>query len=147
MNVEVAVAAQATNELVESLNRLVPQLSTSADPLTLNDVAWMVSSDVVTLYIARHEGRVVGTLTLAIFPIPTGLRAWIEDVVVDEAARGLGVGEQLTMAAVDEARRRGVRSVDLTSRPTRKAANALYQKLGFELRETNVYRLPTPAPE
>ena len=94
----------------------------------------------VTLYVARHEGRIVGTLTLAIFAIPTGRRAWIEDVVVDEAARGLGVGEQLTMAAVDEARRRGVRSVDLTSRPTREAANALYQKLGFGLRETNVYR-------
>jgi ribosomal protein S18 acetylase RimI-like enzyme len=141
MNVEIEAATQATSDLVEGLNRLLPQLSTSAAPLTLDDVASMVSSDAVTLYVARHEGRVVGTLTLAVFAIPTGWRAWIEDVVVDEAARGLGVGEQLTMAAVDEARRRGVRSVDLTSRPTREAANALYQKLGFEHRETNVYRL------
>jgi ribosomal protein S18 acetylase RimI-like enzyme len=140
MKVEIEAATKATNDLVESLNRLLPQLSSSADPLTLNDVEWMVNSDVVTLYIARHEGRVVGTLTLAIFAIPTGWRAWIEDVVVDETARGLGVGEQMTMAAVDDARRRGVRSVDLTSRPTREAANALYQKLGFEYRETNVYR-------
>jgi ribosomal protein S18 acetylase RimI-like enzyme len=140
MNVEIEAVTQATSDLVESLNRLLPQLSSSAEPLTLNDVAWMVSSDVVTLYVARHEGRIVGTLTLAVFAIPTGRRAWIEDVVVDESARGLGVGEQLTMAAVDEARRRGVRSVDLTSRPTREAANALYQKLGFEHRETNVYR-------
>jgi ribosomal protein S18 acetylase RimI-like enzyme len=141
MNVEIAAATQATSELVEGLNRLVPQLSSSAEPLRLSDVEWMVGSDVVTLYVARHEGRIVGTLTLAVFAIPTGRRAWIEDVVVDEAARGLGVGEQLTMAAVDEARRCGVRSVDLTSRPTREAANALYQKLGFALRETNVYRL------
>ncbi|HEY1763057.1 MAG TPA: GNAT family N-acetyltransferase [Acidimicrobiales bacterium] len=140
MKVEIEAAAKATNDLVESLNRLLPQLSSSAEPLTLNDVEWMVNSDVVTLYVARHEGRVVGTLTLAIFAIPTGWRAWIEDVVVDETARGLGVGEQMTMAAVDDARRRGVRSVDLTSRPTREAANALYQKLGFEYRETNVYR-------
>jgi ribosomal protein S18 acetylase RimI-like enzyme len=141
MNVEIEVVTQATSDLVDSLNRLLPQLSSSSEPLTMSDVEWMVSSDVVTLYIARHDGRVVGTLTLAIFAIPTGRRAWIEDVVVDEAARGLGVGEQLTMAAVDEARRRGVRSVDLTSRPAREAANALYQKLGFEHRETNVYRL------
>jgi ribosomal protein S18 acetylase RimI-like enzyme len=140
MNVEIEAVTQATSDLIESLNRLLPQLSSSAESLTLNDVEWMVNSDVVTLYVARHEGRIVGTLTLAVFAIPTGRRAWIEDVVVDESARGLGVGEQLTMAAVDEARRRGVRSVDLTSRPTREAANALYQKLGFEHRETNVYR-------
>jgi ribosomal protein S18 acetylase RimI-like enzyme len=80
-----------------------------------------------------------------VFAIPTGWRAWIEDVVVDETARGLGVGERLTMTAVDEARRRGVRSVDLTSRPAREAANALYQKLGFERRETNLYRLSLEA--
>jgi len=141
MKVEIEAATEATNDLLDSLNRLLPQLSSSAEPLILNDVERMVSSDVVTLYIARHEGRVVGTLTLAVFAIPTGWRAWIEDVVVDETARGLGVGEQLTMAAVDEARRRGVRSVDLTSRPTREAANALYQKLGFVHRETNVYRI------
>lgn len=140
MNVEIEAVTQATSELVDSLNRLLPLLSSSSELLTISDVEWMVSSDVVTLYVARHDGRIVGTLTLAVFAIPTGRRAWIEDVVVDEAARGLGVGEQLTMAAVGEARRRGVRSVDLTSRPAREAANAMYQKLGFELRETNVYR-------
>jgi|ERR1700677_3869464 ribosomal protein S18 acetylase RimI-like enzyme len=145
MNVQIEAATEATAELVESLNRLVPQLSTSAEPLTMEDVERMVGSDVVTLFVARHDGRVVGTLTLAVFAIPTGWRAWIEDVVVDETARGLGVGERLTMTAVDEARRRGVRSVDLTSRPAREAANALYQKLGFERRETNLYRLSLEA--
>jgi ribosomal protein S18 acetylase RimI-like enzyme len=145
MNVQIEAATEATAELVESLNRLVPQLSTSAEPLTMEDVERVVGSDVVTLFVARHDGRVVGTLTLAVFAIPTGWRAWIEDVVVDETARGLGVGERLTMTAVDEARRRGVRSVDLTSRPAREAANALYQKLGFERRETNLYRLSLEA--
>lgn len=140
MNVEIEAVTEASSDLLEGLNRLVPQLSASAPPLTMSDVEGMVRSDAVTLYVARHDGRIVGTLTLAIFAIPTGQRAWIEDVVVDEAARGLGVGERLTMVAVDEARRRGVRSVDLTSRPTREAANALYQKLGFAQRDTNVYR-------
>ena len=76
-----------------------------------------------------------------VFPIPTGTRAWIEDVVVDEAARGSGMGAALNQAALDHARLRGAKTVDLTSRPSREAANRLYQRLGFEPRETNVYRL------
>jgi ribosomal protein S18 acetylase RimI-like enzyme len=84
-------------------------------------------------------------LTLVTFPIPTGLRAWIEDVVVDETARGQGVGAALTEEAVRRARTVGARTVDLTSRPTRQAANRLYERLGFELRETNAYRYATQA--
>ena len=80
-------------------------------------------------------------MTLVVFPIPSGLRAWIEDVVVDESARGLGAGAALTEAAISESKRRGAKSIDLTSRPSREAANAMYVKLGFEQRETNVYRL------
>ena len=142
MNVEIEAATQATSELVESLNRLVPQLSSSAEPLTLSDVEWMVSSDVVTLYVARHEGRVVGTL-IATPSSPSGRgtsrgsRTWWS---TKQLAGSVSARPASTMAAVDEARRRGVRSVDLTSRPAREAANALYQKLGFGLRETNVYR-------
>jgi ribosomal protein S18 acetylase RimI-like enzyme len=82
----------------------------------------------------------VGSLTLATFPIPTGVRAWIEDVVVDSGARGHGVGEALNRAAIDEARSRGAITVELTSRPSRESANRLYLRLGFEPRETNVYR-------
>lgn len=145
MRVEVTAVTSATSELVEGLNRLLPQLSSRAVALTNGDVERMVGSETTTLFVARHDQSIVGTLTLAVFSIPTGLRAWIEDVVVDEASRGLGVGEQLTMAAVDEARRRGARTVDLTSRPSRDAANAMYQKLGFELRDTNVYRLSLEA--
>lgn len=83
----------------------------------------------------------MGTLTLVIFPIPTGLRAWIEDVVADEAARGRGVGAALTREAVRLARAAGARTVDLTSRPSRAEANRLYERLGFQVRDSKVYRL------
>jgi ribosomal protein S18 acetylase RimI-like enzyme len=82
----------------------------------------------------------VGSLTLVTFRIPTGIRAWIEDVVVDESARGHGVGEALNQAAIEEARHKGAVTVDLTSRPSREAANRLYQRIGFTPRDTNVYR-------
>jgi ribosomal protein S18 acetylase RimI-like enzyme len=140
MNVVVEAIDAATPELVASLNALLPQLSTSADALTLADVEAIVSSATATLFVAKDDDAIVGTLTLVIFSIPSGLRAWIEDVVVDEGARGEGVGEALTTSALVLARSRGVRTVDLTSRSSREAANALYVKLGFEIRETNVYR-------
>ena len=132
-----------TDEVHEALARLVPQLSASAKPLTLDQLAAMLASDAVTLLVARDEtGAIVGTLTLVLFPIPTGVRAWIEDVIVDEAARGSGVGEALTEKALSLARAAGARTVDLTSRPSRAAANRLYERLGFTTRETNVYRRP-----
>jgi ribosomal protein S18 acetylase RimI-like enzyme len=140
MSVTVEVAKSANEALLSGINRLLPQLSSTAPPLTMANLEELVSNSALTFFVALDGDVLIGTLTLVIFPIPTGLRAWIEDVVVDEAARGLGVGAALTNAATDEARLRGVRSVDLTSRPSREAANALYQKLGFSLRETNVYR-------
>ena len=99
-----------------------------------------MASDATTLFVARVEGRIVGALTLVAFRIPTGMRTRIEDVVVDETARGNRVGERLSVAALDLARRLGARSTDLTSRPSRSAANRLYQRMGFEARESNVYR-------
>jgi len=140
VSISVTKALVATPELLEGLNGLLPQLSSSAPVLTMSEVEAMVDSDSATLFVACDNDVIVGTLTLVIFSIPTGLRGWIEDVVVDEDARGLGIGEALTMAAVGEARTRGVRSLDLTSRSSREAANALYQKLGFERRDTSVYR-------
>jgi ribosomal protein S18 acetylase RimI-like enzyme len=92
------------------------------------------------VFVARVDGNIVGSLTLVTFRIPTGIRAWIEDVVVDETARGHGVGEALNQAAIEEARRKGAVTVDLTSRPSREAANRLYQRIGFVQRDTNVYR-------
>ena len=140
MSVVVEAVDVATPELVTALNVLLPQLSSNAQPLSLADLETLVHSPSTTLFVARNDDDVVGTLTLVVFPIPSGERAWIEDVVVDEGARGFGVGEALTRAALDVARSNGVRTVDLTSRPSREAANALYLKLGFERRETNVYR-------
>jgi ribosomal protein S18 acetylase RimI-like enzyme len=141
VTVEIEKVQFATPEVVDGLNKLLPQLSSQPPNLTIDDVERMVHSEAATLFVATENGVVLGTLTLIIFSIPTGRRGWIEDVVVDQGARGAGVGEQLTNAAIDEARLRGVRSLDLTSRPSREAANAMYVKLGFGLRETNVYRL------
>ena len=119
---------------------MVPQLSSSNPVPDRAALAEIVSSPSTMLFVARLDGIIVGTLTLAVFRIPTGLRAWIEDVVVDESARGHGVGEALNLTALAEARRRGCVTVDLTSRPSREAANRLYERLGFVRRETNVYR-------
>jgi ribosomal protein S18 acetylase RimI-like enzyme len=140
MGIQVEVIADISDENLAAVNRLIPQLSRSAPPLTGDALKQIVSWDGNYLLIARDGDRVVGMLTLVTFPIPTGLRAWIEDVVVDEAARGQGVGAALTEEAVRRARTVGARTVDLTSRPARQAANRLYERLGFELRETNAYR-------
>jgi ribosomal protein S18 acetylase RimI-like enzyme len=136
----IEVVHEATAEVHEALRRLVPQLSQSARPLSENELDSLIRSDAVRVLVARDAARrIVGTLTLAVFPLPTGMRAWIEDVVVDENVRGHGVGESLTAAALDIARREGAITVDLTSRPSREGANRLYQRIGFEQRETNVY--------
>ena len=146
-DVRVEEADTVSPELVEAMARLIPQVSTSAEPVTENDVETIVSSPVTRLLLARDEGgSIVGTLTLVAFRIPTGVGAWIEDVVVDERARRQGVGEALMTAAIRLAEESGARHVNLTSRPDREAANRLYVRLGFELRETNVYRLRLPAP-
>ncbi|WJK36995.1 GNAT family N-acetyltransferase [Solwaraspora sp. WMMA2065] len=141
MNVEIEAVRVATDEVVKAFGGLLPQLSRSAKPLDLTALDELVASDASTLLIARREGEIVGALTLVMFPIPTGRRAWIEDVVVDESARGLGVGAALTQEAVRLAREAGARTVDLTSRPSRAAANRLYERLGFSLRDSRVYRL------
>lgn len=129
-----------TDEVIAACHRLIPQLSSSSTPITVAELGEIVAADSTVLFAARVEGSIVGLLTLAVFRIPTAVRAWIEDVVVDELARGKGVGEALNHAALAEARRRGAKTVDLTSRPSREAANRLYQRIGFERRETNVYR-------
>lgn len=141
VSVVIEIADEANHELVEAFARLIPQLSKSSPPPSAAEVAEMVESAASDVLVARLDGRIVGTLTLVVFRIPTGVRAWIEDVVVDDAARGHGVGEALNQFALDLARRKGAKTVDLTSRPSREAANRLYQRIGFHPRETNVYRL------
>jgi ribosomal protein S18 acetylase RimI-like enzyme len=136
-------AREASAELVEALARLVPQLSSSAPAPNLETVQRLVDSDTAHLLVARDEdGRIVGTLTLVVFAIPTGIRAWVEDVIVDSAARGRGIGDALTREAVRIAAELGARTVDLTSRPSREAANRMYLRIGFAKRETSVYRYP-----
>lgn len=144
MSVEISEATEVTPELVDAFVRLTPQLSSSNPPPTEAELAEIVASPATVLFLARVDGVIQGSLTLALFRIPTGLRAWIEDVVVDGDARGHGVGEALNRAAIDHAAARGARTVDLTSRPSREAANRLYQRIGFEQRATNVYRYSGP---
>lgn len=137
----VTEALSVDEELVEAFARLVPQLSRSSPATGRAELVEMVEAPGTHLLVARGDaGRIVGTLTLVVFRIPTGLRAWIEDVVVDESARGQGTGEALTQEALRIAGYVGARTVDLTSRPTREAANRLYRRLGFQLRDTNVWR-------
>ena len=139
--VQIYEATAVTDELIEAFRRLIPQLSTSSAPTGREDLEAITSSVASILFMARDSaGLIVGSLTLAVFRIPTGVRAWIEDVVVDDSARGAGVGEALVSAAVERAGALGVKTVDLTSRPSRDAANRLYVRAGFEARETNVYR-------
>lgn len=158
--IRVRVAQEVTDELLSAIGRLMPQLSSTAQAPSARDLREIVTSHATALLVARDEpedggtshadadvpsGPVVGMLTLVSFRIPTGVRAWVEDVVVDVPARGGGVGEALVQAAVELAAARGAHTVDLTSRPSREAANRLYQRMGFELRQTNVYRFKWPS--
>ena len=136
----IEIATSVSDDLVAAFDRLIPQLSSSSPPPGADGLRAIVDNRDSALFVARIGGQIVGGLTLAMYRIPTGLKAWIEDVVVDEAARGRGVGEALNVAALEEARRRGARDVNLTSRPSREAANRLYERLGFHRRESNVYR-------
>jgi ribosomal protein S18 acetylase RimI-like enzyme len=139
--VMVSEATSVTPGIVEAFARLVPQLSSSSPAPSAADLEAIVSSPASVLLMASEpSGAIVGSLTLALFRVPTGVRAWIEDVVVDESARGAGAGEALVMAALARAEAEGAKSVDLTSRPSREGANRLYLRLGFETRHTNVYR-------
>ena len=138
--VEIYEAGEVTDELVEAMARLVPQLSSSNPPPSAAELQEIIDSDAVRLLIARDRSGVIGTLTLVLFRIPTGIRAWIEDVIVDEGARGSGIGRSLNEAAIERALAAGAVTVDLTSRPSREDANRLYQRMGFSKRETNVYR-------
>ena len=139
-SVEVQVVTEVSDEIAAAFERLIPQLSSSNPPPSKQRLATIAASEASHLLIANEGDRILGSLTLVMFAIPTGIRAWIEDVVVDTEARGKGVGAALNEMALDLARQAGATTVDLTSRPSREAANRLYQRLGFEQRETNVYR-------
>ncbi len=137
---EIFEAKEVTDEMVEMWRKLMPQLSSSSPLPTRDQLDSIIHSQSVILFMAREDGKLVGSLSLAYFRVPTGMRGWIEDVVVDESMRGHGIGEALTRSALVKAQELGIRTVDLTSRPSREAANRLYQRVGFQLRTTNLYR-------
>lgn len=140
MAIAISELREVTDDVVEAFARLLPQLSTSAAPLDATAIRDIVSSPAVIVLIARSDETIIGTLSLVIFRIPTGTRAWIEDVVVDSAAGRHGIGTALVREAVERATKAGARSVDLTTRPARVAAGNLYERAGFTQRDTRVYR-------
>jgi ribosomal protein S18 acetylase RimI-like enzyme len=129
-----------SDELLDALTRLIPQLKISSPHFTWEDAAELLSSDVVSLLIARSDGGdIIGMLTLIVYRTTSGVRARIEDVVVDESIRGMGIATALTERALEIAQARGADGVALTSNPRRVEANRLYQNMGFKKWETNVY--------
>jgi ribosomal protein S18 acetylase RimI-like enzyme len=142
VDIRVEIIREASQELVDAFSRLLPQLSSTAKPLDHEAIDRMATCDANTVLVARTPDAIVGTLTLVLLPLPSGLRARVEDVVVDSAARGHGVAGLLTQEALRIAQEAGARTVDLSSRPDRAAANRLYERLGFQARQSTLYRYP-----
>jgi ribosomal protein S18 acetylase RimI-like enzyme len=137
---QIEIATQATEELWDAFQRLVPQLTSNNPPPSRDDLAALVKSEASTLILARaDDGLIIGAANVAVYRVPTGIRAIIEDVIVDESARGQGIGEALVRRCLEIAREKGASGVSLTSNPMRLAANQLYLKMGFKKRETNAY--------
>ena len=130
-----------SSELIAVLNKLLMQLNNEASPLIKADIEQMISSPTNSLFVARRSDNkeIVGMITLIIYRIPVWKKAWIEDIVVDEEYRKHGIGTKLIQHAIEIAKASGVLSLNFTSRPGKEAANRLYERLGFEKRETNVY--------
>jgi ribosomal protein S18 acetylase RimI-like enzyme len=140
VTVQVEELDSVTDEVVQAFGTLLPQLSRSARPLDAAAITAIADSPAISLLVARSDGKIIGTLCLVMFRIPSGVRAWIEDVVVDEAAGRQGAGTALVREALRLAEAAGARTVDLTSRPAREAAGGLYEKTGFQLRDSRLYR-------
>ena len=139
--VSIRPVTEVTESLTDAYRVLIPQLSSSSSPPTGEALQRIIESDSAQILIAENEnGEILGTMTIIIFQIPTGIRAWIEDVIVDSSVRGKGIGKKLNLAALELAKQAGAKTVDLTSRPARQEANQLYRSIGFVERETNVYR-------
>jgi ribosomal protein S18 acetylase RimI-like enzyme len=139
---QIEIVTQADAELYEAFQRLVPQLTDSTPPPALDDLADLVRDASSTLMVARSaDGKIIGTLTLILYRVPTGVRSIIEDVIVDSSARGQGIGEALMQRAIEVAREKGAKHISLTSNPMREAANRLYLRMGFKKRETNAYQM------
>ena len=128
-------------ELFAALERLLPQLSSSATTPSTEQIDELLNNENTHLFVAEVDGKIVGMLSLVVVDIPTGRKAWIEDVVVDEEARGLHIGQSLVEMAKSKATSLGAKKIYLTSNPSRKAAHALYEKCGFEEYNTTVFKV------
>lgn len=138
---EIRQLTKITPDVVLAFGNLIPQLSENIAAPSSGDLEKIIDSSNTMLFVAEEDGLITGTLTLVMYRIPTGMKAWIEDVVVDRNHRGKGIGKMLTQYAIDFAKKAKLGKIDLTSSPSRIEANLLYQKMGFNRRETNVYRL------
>ena len=139
--INISELTEASSSVLQSINELLPQLSSSAQVISMDRLSELVESDNTIIFLGTDDnGQILGMLSLIVMKIPTGNKAWIEDVVVDQTARGKGLGKALMNHALERAKKLAVKSVDLTSRPSRETANMLYQSLGYQIRETNVYR-------
>jgi ribosomal protein S18 acetylase RimI-like enzyme len=141
VSVSIEAATEASAELQSALAALLPQLNQSVPVPSLDHLKAMVAHPAVTLLLARDGTEIVGTAAVVVYVTPIWVKARIEDVVVGQAARGRGVGEALVRGCIEVARNRGAAIVELQSARSREAANRLYPRLGFELRDSNVYRL------
>jgi ribosomal protein S18 acetylase RimI-like enzyme len=138
---QINIVTQADEELYEAFQRLIPQLTNNNPPPSLNDLADLLRDASSTLMVARADNnQIVGALTLTVYRVPTGIRSIIEDVIVDNSARGQGIGDTLMKYAINLAREKGTQNISLTSNPMREAANRLYLRVGFKKRETNAYQ-------
>src|SRR5258708_1948781 len=137
----IEAAKEATQELLDALTSLLPQLNRQLKPLTMERLSTVIGDPATTLLVVRDDGRIVGAAAVLVYATPAFVKARIEDVVVDEHARGKGVGEALVRRCLEVARDRGAEIVELQSARCRERANRLYPRLGFELRESNLYRL------
>jgi GNAT superfamily N-acetyltransferase len=142
--IRIETASDVTPELEGALAMLLPQLNPNIPAPAADRLRELIAKESVTLLIARDEAAIVGTATVIVYKTPAWNKALVEDVVVDESARGRGAGEALVRACIDVARRSGARMVELQSASFREAANRLYPRLGFERRDTNFYRLTFP---
>ena len=141
MEIKVKQLTVVAKDVLDKINSLLSVLSKDIQLLKYDEFTKIIDSDNTTVFVAEDNGEIVGMLTLVIYCIPSGQKAWIEDVVVDKEMQGKGIGKALIERAIEYANQLNINKVDLTSSPLRVAANILYQKIGFEKRETNVYRI------
>ncbi len=143
-SIQKLTAELCTPTTLNALNRLLPQLSATVTTLTLQRLQEIECADRnnrIIYLLTLPNGSIIGTATLCLYPLLTGTKAWIEDVVIDEKERGKGFARLLLEDVIFRARQHGADSINLTSRPARVAANHLYRALGFKQRETNVYKM------